>query len=107
MWTPEIVQAWVEIELGLPETIGETIRQKSLSALLLSNYSERDYENEVGIHISLHRMKLMTAVHERVSLGQKRITPCLYSQFREVTNGWITSYWLPSLGLSQYTNNFR
>ena len=106
LWSPEALQGWVEVELGLPDSVGEAVRLQCWSVSMLLSMGERDYEHELGIVQPLLRLKLMKAVQERVALS-KASTPCLYSPYRGVNHQWIASHWLPSLGLSQYSNNFR
>ena len=106
LWSPEALQAWVEIELGLPEQIGESVRWQCRTVPMLLSMGDRDYEQELGIQEPLLRLKLMKAVQERVALT-KASTPCLYSPYRGVHHEWIAAHWLPSLGLTQYNNNFR
>ena len=106
LWSPEALQGWVEVELGLPESVGEAVRWQCWTVSMLLSMGERDYEHELGIVQPLLRLKLMKAVQERVALSKASI-PCLYSPYRGVNHQWIASHWLPSLGLSQYSNNFR
>ena len=106
LWSPEALQGWVEVELGLPESVGEAVRWQCRNVSMLLSMGERDYEQELGITQPLLRLKLMKAVQERVALS-KASTPCLYSPYRGVNHLWLASQWLPSLGLSQYSNNFR
>ena len=106
LWAPEALQAWVEVELGLPETVGDSVRWQCKTVPMLLSMGDRDYEQELGIQEPLLRLKLMKAVQERVALS-KASMPCLYSPYRGVHHDWIASQWLPSLGLTQYNNNFR
>ena len=106
LWTPEELQAWVEVELGLPDAVGDAVRWQCRTVPLLLSMGDRDYELDLGIQEPLLRLKLMKAVQERVALS-KASTPCLYSPYRGVSHDWIAGHWLPSLGLTQYSNNFR
>ncbi|KAI6646084.1 hypothetical protein LOD99_9532 [Oopsacas minuta] len=106
LWSPEALQGWVEVELGLPESVGDAVRWQCKTVPMLLSMGERDYEQELGILQPLLRLKLMKAVQERVA-HSKASTPCLFSPYRAVNHEWIASHWLPSLGLTQYSNNFR
>ena len=106
LWSPEALQGWVEIELGLPESVGEAVRLQCRTVSMFLSMGERDYEQELGILQPLVRLKLTKVVQERVTLS-KASTPYLYSPYRGINPQWIASHWLPSLGISQYNNNFR
>ncbi|KAI6658344.1 Liprin alpha [Oopsacas minuta] len=73
---------------------------------MLRSMDKRDYEQELGILQPLLRLNPMSAIQERAALS-KSSTPCLHSTYRAVNHEWITSHWLPSLGLTQYSNIFR
>ena len=106
LWPPDALQAWVEVELGLPDSVGVAVRYQCRTVPMLLSMSERDYEMELSIQQPLLRLKLMKAVQERAALSNAGM-PCLYSPYRGVNHDWIATCWLPSLGLSQYSNNFR
>ncbi|KAI6660647.1 Liprin-alpha-3 [Oopsacas minuta] len=73
---------------------------------MLLSMDKRDYEQELGILQPLLRLKLVNAVQEQAALS-KASTPCPYSTYSAVNHEWIASHWLPSLGLTQYSNIFR
>jgi hypothetical protein len=62
MWRAQMVQAWIEVSLGMPQYGSRCHNIKSGKVLL--ELSDADLETELGITHPLHRKKLRLAVEE-------------------------------------------
>ncbi|KAL5503411.1 hypothetical protein EMCRGX_G010358 [Ephydatia muelleri] len=108
-WDTSSVLAWLEVWVACPHWYVEAIKKVIRSGANLESITDVELEKELGITNCLHRLKLRLAVQEIVNLTssphpqQARKT----SLFGEMGHDWIADYWLPSLGLPQYSDMFK
>ena len=95
-----MVQAWIEVSLGMPQ-YGSRCADNIKSGKVLLELSDAELESELGISHPLHRKKLRLAIEEHRNPALVRF-PCTV----ELSHVWVSSEWLPDIGLPQYAENF-
>nr|CAH7729668.1 unnamed protein product [Callosobruchus chinensis] len=106
-WRAPTVLAWLEIALGMPQygsKCSENIKSGKIGRLngqVLLELSDLELECGLGIQHPMHRKKLRLAIEEHRNPQLVRY-PCLAS----LGHTWVSSEWLPDLGLAQYSDNF-
>ncbi|KAB7506541.1 Kazrin, partial [Armadillidium nasatum] len=99
-WKAQTVLAWLEITLGMPQygaMCGENIR----SGKVLLELSDSELETGLGINNTLHRRKLRLAIEELRDPRRRR-----FPKISMLDHNWVSSEWLPDLGLPQYAETF-
>ncbi|ODN06263.1 Kazrin, partial [Orchesella cincta] len=71
------------------------------SGKVLLELSDSELESELGITHPLHRKKLRLAIEEHRNPALVRF-PCI----AELSHVWVSSEWLPDIGLPQYAEHF-
>ncbi|KAJ1527574.1 hypothetical protein ONE63_007538 [Megalurothrips usitatus] len=99
-WRASTVLAWLEIALGMPQ-YGPRCAENVKSGKVLLELSDLELECGLGITHPMHRKKLRLAIEEHRHPALVRY-PCI----AQLTHTWVSSEWLPDLGLAQYSENF-
>ncbi|CAL8147946.1 unnamed protein product [Orchesella dallaii] len=100
LWRAGMVQAWIEVSLGMPQ-YGSRCADNIKSGKVLLELSDSELESELGITHPLHRKKLRLAIEEHRNPALVRF-PCI----AELSHVWVSSEWLPDIGLPQYAEHF-
>lgn len=95
LWRAGMVQAWIEVSLGMPQ-YGSRCADNIKSGKVLLELSDTELESELGITHPLHRKKLRLAIEEHRNPALVRF-PCI----AELSHVWVSSEWLPDIGLPQ------
>lgn len=98
LWRAGMVQAWIEVSLGMPQ-YGSRCADNIKSGKVLLELSDSELESELGITHPLHRKKLRLAIEEHRNPALVRF-PCI----AELSHVWVSSEWLPDIGLPQVKN---
>ncbi|KAF4532224.1 hypothetical protein B566_EDAN004310 [Ephemera danica] len=99
-WRAPTVLAWLEIALGMPQ-YGPRCAENVKSGKVLLELNDAELEAGLGISHPMHRKKLRLAIEEHRHPGLVRY-PCI----AQLGHTWVSSEWLPDLGLAQYSENF-
>lgn len=99
-WRAPAVLAWLEIALGMPQ-YGPRCAENIKSGKVLLELSDLELECGLGITHPMHRKKLRLAIEEHRHPALVRY-PCI----AQLGHTWVSSEWLPDLGLAQYAENF-
>ncbi|CAB3376491.1 Hypothetical predicted protein [Cloeon dipterum] len=99
-WRAPTVLAWLEIALGMPQ-YGPRCAENVKSGKVLLELSDVELEVGLGITHPMHRKKLRLAIEEHRHPSLVRY-PCM----AQLGHTWVSSEWLPDLGLAQYSENF-
>ncbi|XP_059475337.1 kazrin isoform X2 [Neocloeon triangulifer] len=99
-WRAPTVLAWLEIALGMPQ-YGPRCSENVKSGKVLLELSDVELEVGLGITHHMHRKKLRLAIEQHRHPSLVRY-PCM----AQLGHAWVSSEWLPDLGLSQYSENF-
>ncbi|XP_049859909.1 kazrin isoform X1 [Schistocerca gregaria] len=99
-WRAPTVLAWLEIALGMPQ-YGPRCAENVKSGKVLLELSDVELELGLGITHPMHRKKLRLAIEEHRHPALVRY-PCI----AQLGHTWVSSEWLPDLGLAQYSENF-
>ncbi|XP_073969829.1 liprin protein kazrin isoform X9 [Rhodnius prolixus] len=99
-WRAPTVLAWLEIALGMPQ-YGPKCAQNIKSGKVLLELSDVELEVGLGVQHPMHRKKLRLAIEEHRNPSLMRY-PCI----GQLGHTWVSSEWLPDLGLPQYSENF-
>ncbi|BES96847.1 SAM domain (Sterile alpha motif) [Nesidiocoris tenuis] len=99
-WRAPTVLAWLEIALGMPQ-YGPKCAQNIKSGKVLLELSDVELEVGLGVTHPMHRKKLRLAIEEHRNPSMMRY-PCI----GQLGHTWVSSEWLPDLGLPQYSENF-
>ncbi|KAK7874357.1 hypothetical protein R5R35_007824 [Gryllus longicercus] len=99
-WRAPTVLAWLEIALGMPQ-YGPRCAENIKSGKVLLELSDVELEHGLGISHPMHRKKLRLAIEEHRHPALVRY-PCI----AQLGHTWVSSEWLPDLGLAQYSENF-
>ncbi|OXA56826.1 kazrin isoform X3 [Folsomia candida] len=100
LWRACMVQAWIEVSLGMPQ-YGSRCADNVKSGKVLLELADVELETELGILHPLHRKKLRLAIEEHRNPALVRF-PCI----AELSHVWVSSEWLPDIGLPQYAETF-
>ncbi|KAG5899795.1 hypothetical protein JTB14_006128 [Gonioctena quinquepunctata] len=106
-WRASTVLAWLEIALGMSQygsRCAENIKSGKIGPLhgqVLLELSDLELECGLGIAHPMHRKKIRLAIEEHRNPALVRY-PCI----AQLGHTWVSSEWLPDLGLSQYSENF-
>ncbi|XP_030755835.1 kazrin isoform X2 [Sitophilus oryzae] len=106
-WRAPTVLAWLEVALGMPQygaRCSENIKSGKIGRLngqVLLELSDLELECGLGITHPMHRKKLRLAIEEHRHPALVRY-PCI----AQLGHTWVSSEWLPDLGLSQYSESF-
>ncbi|ERL93632.1 hypothetical protein D910_10920 [Dendroctonus ponderosae] len=106
-WRAPTVLAWLEVALGMPQygaRCAENIKSGKIGRLngqVLLELSDLELECGLGISHPMHRKKIRLAIEEHRHPALVRY-PCI----AQLGHTWVSSEWLPDLGLSQYSDNF-
>ncbi|KAI5744640.1 hypothetical protein M8J76_003999 [Diaphorina citri] len=99
-WRAPTVLAWLEIALGMPQ-YGPKCADNVKSGKVLLELSDAELETGLGIMHPMHRKKLRLAIEEHRHPANIR-----YVCIAQLGHTWVSSEWLPDLGLPQYADNF-
>ncbi|XP_026829572.1 liprin-beta-1 isoform X4 [Ooceraea biroi] len=99
-WRAPTVLAWLEVALGMPQ-YGLRCAENVKSGKVLLELSDAELEAGLGVTHPLHRKKLRLAIEEHRHPGHIRY-PCI----AQLGHTWVSSEWLPDLGLAQYSESF-
>uniref|UniRef100_A0A8D8YP92 Kazrin n=3 Tax=Cacopsylla melanoneura TaxID=428564 RepID=A0A8D8YP92_9HEMI len=99
-WRAPTVLAWLEIALGMPQ-YGPKCADNVKSGKVLLELSDGELETGLGIMHPMHRKKLRLAIEEHRHPANIRFV-CI----AQLGHTWVSSEWLPDLGLPQYADNF-
>ncbi|XP_034949345.1 liprin-alpha-1 isoform X2 [Chelonus insularis] len=99
-WRAPTVLAWLEVALGMPQ-YGPRCAENIKSGKVLLELNDAELEAGLGITHPLHRKKLRLAIEEHRHPGLVRY-PCI----AQLGHTWVSSEWLPDLGLAQYAESF-
>ncbi|XP_050310354.1 kazrin isoform X2 [Anthonomus grandis grandis] len=99
-WRAPTVLAWLEVALGMPQ-YGARCAENIKSGKVLLELSDLELECGLGITHPMHRKKLRLAIEEHRHPALVRY-PCI----AQLGHTWVSSEWLPDLGLSQYSESF-
>ncbi|XP_024939705.1 liprin-beta-2 isoform X4 [Cephus cinctus] len=99
-WRAPTVLAWLEVALGMPQ-YGPRCAENVKSGKVLLELSDAELEAGLGVSHPLHRKKLRLAIEEHRHPSLVRY-PCI----AQLGHTWVSSEWLPDLGLGQYSESF-
>ncbi|CAH1982383.1 unnamed protein product [Acanthoscelides obtectus] len=99
-WRAPTVLAWLEVALGMPQ-YGSKCAENIKSGKVLLELSDLELECGLGIQHPMHRKKLRLAIEEHRNPQLVRY-PCI----AQLGHTWVSSEWLPDLGLAQYSDSF-
>lgn len=99
-WKATTVLAWLEVTLGMPQ-YGAMCAENVRSGKVLLELSDSELEVGLGIQHPMHRKKLRLAIEE---LREPRLTR--FPRISALNHTWVSSEWLPDLGLPQYSESF-
>ncbi|XP_023287561.1 kazrin [Orussus abietinus] len=99
-WRAPTVLAWLEVALGMPQ-YGPRCAENVKSGKVLLELSDSELEAGLGVTHPLHRKKLKLAIEEHRHPSLVRY-PCI----SQLGHTWVSSEWLPDLGLAQYSESF-
>ncbi|XP_020293605.1 kazrin [Pseudomyrmex gracilis] len=99
-WRAPTVLAWLEVALGMPQ-YGPRCAENVKSGKVLLELSDAELEAGLGVTHPLHRKKLRLAIEEHRYPSHVRY-PCI----AQLGHTWVSSEWLPDLGLAQYSESF-
>ncbi|KAK2579253.1 hypothetical protein KPH14_008218 [Odynerus spinipes] len=99
-WRAPTVLAWLEVALGMPQ-YGPRCAENIKSGKVLLELSDAELEAGLGVTHPLHRKKLRLAIEEHRHPNLVRY-PCI----AQLGHTWVSSEWLPDLGLAQYSESF-
>ncbi|XP_054287753.1 kazrin [Macrosteles quadrilineatus] len=99
-WRAPTVLAWLEIALGMPQ-YGPRCAENVKSGKVLLELSDLELEVGLGITHPMHRKKLRLAIEEH-----RHPTLVRYPCIAQLGHTWVSSEWLPDLGLAQYSESF-
>ncbi|KAI4472341.1 hypothetical protein M0802_016921, partial [Mischocyttarus mexicanus] len=99
-WRAPTVLAWLEVALGMPQ-YGPRCAENIKSGKVLLELSDAELEAGLGVTHPLHRKKLRLAIEEHRHPNLVRY-PCI----AQLGHTWVSSEWLPDLGLAQYSDSF-
>ncbi|XP_071552059.1 uncharacterized protein [Panulirus ornatus] len=99
-WKAPTVLAWLEVTLGMPQ-YGAMCAENVRSGKVLLELSDSELEAGLGITHPMHRKKLRLAIEE---LREPRLTR--FPRISTLGHTWVSSEWLPDLGLPQYSETF-
>ncbi|KAK0076862.1 hypothetical protein PV325_004756 [Microctonus aethiopoides] len=99
-WRAPTVLAWLEVALGMPQ-YGPRCAENIKSGKVLLELNDAELEAGLGISHPLHRKKLRLAIEEHRHPSLVRY-PCI----AQLGHTWVSSEWLPDLGLTQYSESF-
>ncbi|MPC23155.1 Kazrin [Portunus trituberculatus] len=99
-WKAPTVLAWLEVTLGMAQ-YGAMCAENIRSGKVLLELSDSELEAGLGITHPMHRKKLRLAIEE---LREPRLTR--YPRISALGHTWVSSEWLPDLGLPHYSESF-
>ncbi|XP_051157600.1 liprin-beta-2 isoform X2 [Leptopilina boulardi] len=99
-WRAPTVLAWLEVVLGMSQ-YGPRCAENVKSGKVLLELSDTELEAGLGVTHPLHRKKLRLAIEEQRQPNLVRY-PCI----AQLGHTWVSSEWLPDLGLAQYSESF-
>ncbi|KAJ8669031.1 hypothetical protein QAD02_000290 [Eretmocerus hayati] len=99
-WRAPTVLAWLEVALGMPQ-YGPKCAENVKSGKVLLELNDSELEAGLGMTHALHRKKLRLAIEEHRHPNLVRY-PCI----GQLGHTWVSSEWLPDLGLAQYAESF-
>ncbi|XP_012054083.1 PREDICTED: uncharacterized protein LOC105617115 [Atta cephalotes] len=99
-WRAPTVLAWLEVALGMPQ-YGPRCAENVKSGKVLLELNDAELEAGLGVTHPLHRKKLRLAIEEHRHPSHVRY-PCI----AQLGHTWVSSEWLPDLGLAQYSESF-
>ncbi|XP_076233614.1 liprin protein kazrin isoform X4 [Calliopsis andreniformis] len=99
-WRAPTVLAWLEVALGMPQ-YGPRCAENVKSGKVLLGLNDAELEEGLGVTHPLHRKKLRLAIEEHRHPSLVRY-PCI----AQLGHTWVSSEWLPDLGLAQYSESF-
>ncbi|XP_076365473.1 kazrin-like isoform X1 [Tachypleus tridentatus] len=100
-WKASTVLSWIEITLGMPQ-YGRKCAENIKSGKILLELSDGELETGLGISNPMHRRKLRLAIEEH-----RDSALCLNPKINLLSHLWVVDEWLPSLGLTTYSDAFN
>lgn len=118
-WRAPTVLAWLEVALGMPQygpRCAENVKSGKVIHLfshvshncvhfshlkVLLELNDAELDAGLGVTHPLHRKKLRLAIEEHRHPSLVRY-PCI----AQLGHTWVSSEWLPDLGLAQYSESF-
>ncbi|XP_022244436.1 kazrin-like isoform X2 [Limulus polyphemus] len=100
-WKAATVLSWIEITLGMPQ-YGGKCAENIKSGKILLELSDGELETGLGISNPMHRRKLRLAIEEH-----RDSALCLNPKINLLSHMWVVDEWLPSLGLTAYSEAFN
>ncbi|XP_076320602.1 kazrin-like isoform X2 [Tachypleus tridentatus] len=100
-WKAATVLSWLEVSLGMPQ-YGSKCAENIKSGKVLLELSDEEMEVGLGITNAMHRRKLRLAIEEH-----RDPSSCLNPKINLLSHIWMVEEWLPSLGLSMYSEAFK
>uniref|UniRef100_UPI00358EC7D0 kazrin-like isoform X2 n=1 Tax=Myxine glutinosa TaxID=7769 RepID=UPI00358EC7D0 len=101
-WKASTVQVWLENLLHMPMYVRRCAENVKSGKVLLG-LSNEEFETALGITNPLHKRKLRMAIEDY----RDAESGCGLSQAAELDTLWVTTVWLPELGLPQHAPAFR
>ncbi|XP_046469763.1 kazrin isoform X9 [Neodiprion pinetum] len=99
-WRAPTVLAWLEVALGMSQ-YGPRCAENVKSGKVLLELNDAELDAGLGVTHPLHRKKLRLAIEEHRHPSLVRY-PCI----AQLGHTWVSSEWLPDLGLAQYSESF-
>lgn len=106
-WDSNLVMAWLEVWVGIPQWYVSALERNIQTGSAIESLTDAELSQVLGITNSMHRLKLKLALQEILSITTSRSLARTVPSYGDMTHDWISDYWLPSLGLPQYSDVFR
>uniref|UniRef100_A0A1A8KAS3 Kazrin, periplakin interacting protein n=1 Tax=Nothobranchius kuhntae TaxID=321403 RepID=A0A1A8KAS3_NOTKU len=102
LWRAGVVQAWMEVVMGMPMYI-QACSENVKSGKVLLGLTDEDLELGLSIGNPIHRRKIRLAIEDyRRAEGEQGL-----SKASEMDHHWVSTSWLSDVGLPQYCQTFQ
>lgn len=101
-WKASHVRAWLELDVQMP-CYGPACADNIKSGRVLLGMTNTELDSVLGLQSPLHRRKLRLAIDELRHPDTKSPYPLVST----LTYKWVSSDWLPGLGLPQFSSTFE